>query len=89
MKQRLNYLQQLSLEHQTEYKKFENNLQLLRAKNDQFKQRIPSQLAQITIEDIRTIDVSNRVFLEDIEQIFNQKKNTKTFSNRRFIQCPC
>ena len=88
MKQRLNYLQQLSLEHQTEYKKFENNLQLLRAKNDQFKQRIPSQLAQITIEDIRTIDVSNRVFLEDIEQIFNQKK-TKTFSNRRFIQCPC
>lgn len=58
VKQRLNYLQQLSLAHQTDCKTFEDNLQSCRSSNDRLKQTIPSQLKQITIEDIRTIDVS-------------------------------
>lgn len=58
MRQRLNHLQQLSIEHQTEYKIFENDLQLFQLDIDKSKQTIPTRLMQITVEDIRTIDVS-------------------------------
>ncbi len=58
MKQRLNHLKQLSIEHQTEYKNFENNLQLFQFDVDKSKQTIPTRLMQLTIEDIRIIDVS-------------------------------
>lgn len=82
VKQRLNYLQQLSLAHQTEYKTFENNLQSFRSNNDRLKQTIPSQLNQITVEDIRTIDVS-------VASRRISKRKKKSFSNRRFTHCPC
>jgi hypothetical protein len=58
MKQRLNHLKQLSIEHQTEYKNFEKNLQLFQFDVDKSKQTIPTRLMQITVEDIRIIDVS-------------------------------
>ncbi len=71
MRQRLNHLQQLSIEHQTEYKIFENDLQLFQLDIDKSKQTIPTRLMQITVEDIRTIDVS----LSPIEDI--QRKDFK------------
>jgi hypothetical protein len=57
-KQRLNHIQHLSIEHQTEYKTFEKNLQLFQLNIDTLKQTLQTRLIQITIENIRTIDVS-------------------------------
>jgi hypothetical protein len=79
IKQRLNHIEHLSLEHQTEYKNFEENLQLFQLNINTFKQTLPTRLMQITIEDIRTIDVS-LVFIEDIQRHLKRKR----FSNRRF-----
>ena len=74
MKQRLNHLKKLSIEHQTEYKNFENNFQLFQFDVDKSKQTIPALLMQLTVEDIRTIDVSSspsKIF--DLNKILNRR----------------
>ncbi len=67
-KQRLNHIQHLSIEHQTEYKTFEKNLQLFQLNIDTLKQTLQTRLIQITIENIRTIDVSFFFFIENIQR---------------------
>lgn len=71
IKQRLAYYEKLSIEHQNEYMNLDQNLQLFKLNIDKFKDSFQTQLLQITIEDIRIIDVSLRLKTD-------KKKYTKT-----------
>ena len=58
IKQRLIHFEQLSIEHQNEYRNFEKNLQLFELNINNFKQTIESDLMQVTINNVTKIDVS-------------------------------
>ncbi|CAF4065047.1 unnamed protein product, partial [Rotaria sordida] len=60
IKQRLIHFEKLSIEHQTEYKNFEKNLQLFELNINTFKQTLEIRLMEITIDDMKIIDNINR-----------------------------
>jgi hypothetical protein len=82
IKQRLIHIKHLSIEHQTEYNTFEKNLHLFQLKISTFKHTIEIRLIQITIEDIRTIDVS--LELKIIENKLNISKIANSL-NAHFV----
>ncbi|CAF4166809.1 unnamed protein product, partial [Rotaria magnacalcarata] len=56
LKQRVTYFEQLSIEHQTEYKNFEKNLKLFELNMNAFKDSVQRRLLEITIDDLLIID---------------------------------
>ncbi|CAM4803210.1 unnamed protein product [Rotaria magnacalcarata] len=60
LKQRVTYFEQLSIEHQTEYKNFEKNLKLFELNMNAFKDSVQRRLLEITIDDLLIIDNLNR-----------------------------
>ncbi|CAF4487048.1 unnamed protein product [Rotaria socialis] len=60
LKQRVTYFEQLSIEHQTEYKNFEKNLKLFELNMSAFKDSVQRRLLEITIDDLLIIDNLNR-----------------------------
>lgn len=62
LKQRINYLEQLFNEHQTEYKNFQKNLKLFDLNMIAFQESIERRLIEVTIDDIIIIDVSLFLF---------------------------
>ncbi|CAF4123333.1 unnamed protein product, partial [Rotaria sordida] len=68
IKQRLIHFEKLSIEHQNEYKNFEKNLQLFVLNINTFKQTLQIRLMQITIDDMKIIDVELEQLQEQIEK---------------------
>ncbi|UJR37453.1 hypothetical protein I4U23_030156 [Adineta vaga] len=60
VRQRLNDIKQISMENQTKYQHFEENLQGFGLNIDTFKQTLETRLMDITIDNIRTLDNLNR-----------------------------
>ena len=58
MKQRLKHTEQVTIEHDTEYRQFEENLHGFQSNVNDLGHRLGSRVKQITIDDIGTIDVS-------------------------------
>ena len=58
IKQRLSHIEHLAIEHETEYKNFEENLQGFGINVDTFKQTLQINLMEITMDGMTGIDVS-------------------------------
>lgn len=58
MKQRLKHTEQVTIEHDTDYRQFEEKLYGFQSNVNELGQRLGSRVKQITIDDIGLIDVS-------------------------------
>jgi hypothetical protein len=65
IKQRLTHIEHLAMEHQTEYKNFEENLQRFGVNLDTFKQTLEARLIEITMNDMTGINVSFQVEINE------------------------
>ena len=61
MKQRLRHVEHLANEHRAEYKRFDESLHLFRTHVDELQPRMEERLRDVTIDTIRTMDVSSFV----------------------------
>jgi len=58
LKQRLVHLEQQSIEHQTAFKNFDDNLRLFQTNFQTLQQSIEKRLVDLSVEEIHQIDVS-------------------------------
>ena len=57
-KQRLTHIEQLSIENNTKYQNFEENLQEFDASTNRLRESLETRLEEATVDDIRALDVS-------------------------------
>ncbi|CAF3855305.1 unnamed protein product, partial [Adineta steineri] len=81
IKQRLNHIENITIEHQIKYENFEENLQEFIRNIDPFQQTLQTRLIDVTIDDMGIIDNLNR----DIQ---SEEAHLNTLRNKYKILAP-